>query len=81
MTLYMTDCKVVIFAWGADKMATEKGRALMNVYKYGSVLGLNKDGSPKHPLYLPGTAQPSRLQQQPTSEGAFNLKHAHLGAP
>lgn len=46
-----------VAAWGAHKMA--KQRAEEVILKYGPFhcLGTNKDGSPKHPLYLAKSTQ------------------------
>ena len=48
---YSDKCEKIIFAWGNFKEAEERGREVMNMFD-GYVFGLNKNGSPKHPLYL-----------------------------
>lgn len=48
---------VVIAAWGAHRFARERSRAVGDMLRAQGVrlfcLGLTKDGSPRHPLYLP----------------------------
>lgn len=49
------DRGIVIAAWGANPFARD--RAADVIKKYGrsfKCLGKNKDGSPRHPLYIPG---------------------------
>ena len=49
-----TICKDVLFAWGSFKVMKETGRdkELMEMFSSALVINKNKDGSPKHPLYL-----------------------------
>jgi hypothetical protein len=49
-------CKDIIFAWGSFKAAKERGKYIVQRFK-GLALGLNNDGSPKHPLYIPNNVQ------------------------
>lgn len=55
-------CRFVIAAWGAFGFARERGdriaRGLIAQSKQVRVLGRNKDGSPKHPLYIRADTQP-----------------------
>jgi hypothetical protein len=48
---------LIIVAWGNHKMAVEKGRDLISRMRYMGItpmcLGVNKNGTPKHPLYIP----------------------------
>ena len=46
-------CSDVIFAWGAFVQARERAKAVINLFPGAHCLGKNKDGSPKHPLYIP----------------------------
>jgi hypothetical protein len=39
----------VIFAWGNNKAASERAKEVIKIFPEAYVLGLNKDGSPKHP--------------------------------
>jgi hypothetical protein len=50
---------LVVVGWGAEEIAQKPAQALAthfaNVGIRAKCLGVNKDGSPKHPLYLPYT--------------------------
>ena len=48
-------CKDVVFAWGSFDIVKEKARdtALKNMFPDAMALIINKDGSPRHPLYVP----------------------------
>jgi hypothetical protein len=46
-------CDAVVFAWGAFPQAKERAQKIINMFPDAMCLGVNKDGSPKHPLYLP----------------------------
>lgn len=45
-------------AWGAHKLAVERAQEVIPMISPYCVLGLTKDGHPKHPLYLPKHLQP-----------------------
>jgi hypothetical protein len=49
-----TKCEFVVFAWGNFEIVKRTGRdrELATLFPGAKVLGLNKAGSPKHPLYL-----------------------------
>lgn len=47
------ECKDVCFAWGNFKEALERGKQVSKMFPAAICLGLNKNGSPKHPLYVP----------------------------
>lgn len=55
--------ELVVCSWGANKIAigpyAVQLAARMMQRQNARHLGLNKDGSPKHPLYLKATAQPA----------------------
>lgn len=53
LTLMAGRCKDVVFAWGAFKVIKEKGRdkELEEMFPRAKALFINKDGSPKHPLF------------------------------
>jgi hypothetical protein len=57
ITRVVNNADVVICAWGAHKMARRRSveviTQIRNLGKTPMCLGQNKDGSPKHPLYLP----------------------------
>lgn len=46
-------CSEVVFAWGNFKVVQDLGVdfILMNLFPKAKALGINKNGSPKHPLY------------------------------
>ncbi len=48
-------CKGVVFGWGAEPIAQEAGHIVSTLFPDGMCLGHNKDGSPKHPLYVPAS--------------------------
>jgi hypothetical protein len=67
---------VVIAAWGNHKFAKPQADAFIK--KYGgefilNCLGKNKNGSPKHPLYLPKTATVT-----PLSFSTIKIEHKKL---
>lgn len=43
---------IVVAAWGANKFARERGALAQFFYGPFLCLGKNRDGSPKHPLYV-----------------------------
>lgn len=45
--------KRTVAAWGADKLANDRGRVLAGTGRKLDCLMRNSDGSPAHPLYLP----------------------------
>lgn len=51
-----SQCKDVVFAWGNFKVIREFGRdkELKGMFPKALTIGLNKNGSPKHPLFQPG---------------------------
>jgi hypothetical protein len=51
-------CKEIIFAWGTFKEAAERGKSIAGYFSNGKALIINKDGSPRHPLYVPGNVTP-----------------------
>ena len=53
-------CQTVYFAWGSFKIVKETGRdiQLSHMFPEAMALAINKDGSPKHPLYVAGNITP-----------------------
>lgn len=45
-------CRDVIFCWGNFRQAQHRGKKLAAMWSDGLCFGRNRDGSPKHPLYL-----------------------------
>ncbi len=60
-------CSLVICAWGAHKAAPARAEEVLRIIRMcgrGNLLyhlGLNKDGSPKHPLYIAAKSRPVRF--------------------
>ncbi len=52
-----TKSQIIIFAWGGFPLAKERGEQVCSIMK-GYALEINKDGSPKHPLYIKGDTMP-----------------------
>lgn len=50
-------CDKIIFAWGSFKEATEKAKIVMQMFT-GYALEINKDRSPRHPLYVKSNIEP-----------------------
>lgn len=55
---YSEKSKLVVFAWGNFKEAIIRGEKCATMLPGAMSLGLNSNGSPKHPLYIPANAQP-----------------------
>lgn len=53
-------CDKVIFAWGSGEMA-ESRASIMAEKLDGFVLKHNKNGSPRHPLYVPSGTKPVKF--------------------
>lgn len=59
---------MVICAWGAHPAAAPRAADLMRIIELTGMgnklyhLGLNKDGSPKHPLYIAASTRPKPLE-------------------
>lgn len=54
---YAAKSEKIIFAWGNFKEAEKRGREVMKMFS-GYILIKNKNGSPRHPLYVPGDVMP-----------------------
>lgn len=55
-------CTEVIFAWGNFKEAQERAKKVITMFPEGKALIINKDGSPRHPLYVPGKIIPVKFK-------------------
>ena len=65
ITRVVNNADIIICAWGAHKPARSRGEEVLKqiraLGKTPMCLGQNKDGSPKHPLYLPKNTQLQEL--------------------
>ena len=50
-------CNKIIFAWGSFPEASKRAKDIINKFD-GHALIINKDGSPRHPLYVPNNIEP-----------------------
>lgn len=53
-----SDAAFPIAAWGAHPLAALEVQSVLGLSDLWFVLGLTKDGHPRHPLYLPRAAEP-----------------------
>ncbi len=60
----------IVFAWGNFDIVKETGRGkeLSEMFPNAKVLHLNKNGSPKHPLYCKSETELIKYKSQPTNE-------------
>jgi hypothetical protein len=56
-------CRMVVFAWGNFKEARERAEAMEAMFPNAHALYINKNGSPKHPLYCPVRTLPVKYKQ------------------
>jgi hypothetical protein len=54
-------CHKIIFAWGTFKEAEERAKTVIAMFPDAECLQLNKNGSPKHPLYCRADIQPLKF--------------------
>ena len=63
---------LVIAAWGRDGKYLQRGQQVMALLKVRDIkvhhLGLNDDGTPKHPLYLKATTEPVLFEEAAVSQ-------------
>lgn len=50
-------CKKIVFAWGSFSEASKRAKQVIAQFG-GYALIINKDGSPRHPLYVPANIKP-----------------------
>jgi hypothetical protein len=51
-------CEMIVFVWGAFKAAKVRSQQVEKRFPGAYCIGTNKDGSPGHPLFLPGILKP-----------------------
>ena len=54
-------CEKIIFAWGSFDEAKGRAKEVMERFE-GYALLINKDGSPRHPLYVKSSVVPVKLE-------------------
>lgn len=50
-------CKDIVFAWGKFKVLQKRSLELIKMFPHAKALILNKDNSPRHPLYVKSDCQ------------------------
>lgn len=55
-------CCMVVFAWGNFKEARERSKKVIEMFPDAHALFINKNGSPKHPLYCRKDTQPVKYK-------------------
>lgn len=58
LQLIAPQCSEVIFAWGSSKGAQTRAAKVIPFFPNAKALVLNKDGSPRHPLYVRAGVEP-----------------------
>jgi hypothetical protein len=63
LTIIASRCQDVIFAWGNFDIVKSTGRdlELIEMFPNAKALHINKNGSPKHPLYVRGDVIPVKF--------------------
>ena len=51
-------CQDIVFAWGNFKEAIERGKEVSKMFPNAKAFHINKNGSPKHPLYIKSDVVP-----------------------
>lgn len=55
-------CEQIIFSWGNFKESKERAAEVKKMFPKAKALLLNKDGTPRHPLYVPSDVVPINYQ-------------------
>jgi hypothetical protein len=56
-------CQKIVFAWGKFKQAAKWSQVLIEMFPDAYALKINNDGTPRHPLYVPGKIIPVKFKQ------------------
>lgn len=59
---YATACNDILFGWGNFKEAQERAKIVSSWFPNALCLGKNKNGTPKHPLYLSSNTKPIKFE-------------------
>lgn len=59
-------CQSVVFAWGNFKVAERRARLMCSQFINATCLGINKNGTPKHPLYIKAITKQIPFNNQTT---------------
>lgn len=62
LSFFATMCKDILFAWGNFKEAKERAKIVSEMFPAAVCLGLNKNGTAKHPLYIAGNTKPIKYK-------------------
>jgi len=54
--------EMVVFAWGNFKEARERSDIMAKEFPNAMALKINKNGSPRHPLYVPAITKPVKYE-------------------
>jgi hypothetical protein len=57
-------CSEIIFAWGNFKEAQDRAKKVIEMFPNAKALHINKNGSPKHPLYVRGDVVPIKFREE-----------------
>ncbi|MDD5006494.1 MAG: DUF1643 domain-containing protein [Candidatus Omnitrophica bacterium] len=57
LELFSHKAEQIVFAWGNFPEAIERARNMRLLFPFAKCLGKNANGSPKHPLYIPGSME------------------------
>lgn len=58
LKVFASCCEDIIFAWGAFPEAADRAKEVIAMFPNAKALIINKDGSPRHPLYVPSNTVP-----------------------